>query len=131
MRVLDTDVCVELLRGNREVIEHRRRVTDAVATSWVTAAELYYGAEKSKAPTDNRLLVTDFLATLEILGFDLTAAQRFGEKKARLESTGRRLADADLLIAAISLSHGAVLVTGNTRHYERIDGLQLESWFPR
>ena len=34
-----------------------------------------------------------------------------------------KLLDADLFIAAIALSHGATLVTGNHKHYERIPWL--------
>jgi tRNA(fMet)-specific endonuclease VapC len=48
--------------------------------------------------------------------------------KADLESRGQRLADADLLIAAITMAHDAVLVTGNRRHYGRVDGLATEDW---
>jgi tRNA(fMet)-specific endonuclease VapC len=59
---------------------------------------------------------------------DSAAAQHFGEQKALLEAGGRRLADADLLIASIARSRGAVLVTGNRRHYQRIDGLAIEDW---
>ena len=128
MRVLDTDVCVEILRGNREVISRRSAVADSVTTTWVTAAELYYGAAKSKAPEKNRVLVSDFLTTIDSLGLDLAAVQRFGVLKADLERQGRRLADADLLIASTALSRGAILVTGNRAHYERIPDLQLEDW---
>jgi tRNA(fMet)-specific endonuclease VapC len=34
----------------------------------------------------------------------------------------------DLLIAAQALAEDAILVTNNTREFERIDGLQLENW---
>lgn len=128
MRILDTDVCVELLRGNRGVIDRRGETGDTVCVTWITAAELYYGAARSSAPEDNRLLVTRFLGTLDVLGLDLPAAEVFGRLRASLEREGRRLADFDLLIAAVALSRGAVLVTGNQRHYERVGGLELENW---
>jgi len=128
VRLLDTDVCVEILRGNQRVIERRRSTEDEVATTWVTAAELYYGAARSAAPEENRLLVSSFLATLEVLGPDRAAVERFGVLKASLEGEGRRLADFDLLIAAAALAAGAVLVTGNRRHYRRVPGLELEDW---
>lgn len=128
MRLLDTDTCIAILRGNRAVIGRRQGLADAVATTWVTACELYYGAAKSEAPDRNRLLVTEFLASLEVLGFDLPAAQRFGALKSALERRGAGLADADLMIASVSLSRGAILVTGNVGHYRRIPELQIEDW---
>jgi tRNA(fMet)-specific endonuclease VapC len=41
---------------------------------------------------------------------------------------GGRLPDPDLRIAATVLAHGALLVTGNTLHFERISGLSCENW---
>ena len=38
------------------------------------------------------------------------------------------IVDADLLIAAITLANGASLVTGNRRHYKRIESLRIEDW---
>jgi tRNA(fMet)-specific endonuclease VapC len=128
VRLLDTDTCIELLRGNQRVIEHRARTSDHVTTTWITAAELYYGAAKSKAAASNHALVTRFLATLDVLGIDSSAAQLFGQQKASLEVAGHRLADADLFISAIARSRGAVLVTGNRRHYQRIEQLAIEDW---
>lgn len=78
--------------------------TDDVATTWITAAELHYGAAKSVAPEKNRTLLKAFLGT------------------------GQRLADADLLIGAIAAANRAIVVTGNRRHYERIPGVTIEDW---
>jgi tRNA(fMet)-specific endonuclease VapC len=128
VRFLDTDVCVELLRGNQAVAARRREIRDRVATTWITAAELYYGAARSASPEENRLLVGRFLAPLRILGLDGAVAERFGHLKGSLESQGQRLADFDLWIAATALCRGAVLVTGNRRHYERIPHLEIEDW---
>ncbi len=128
MRILDTDVCIELLRGNPAVVERRANVIDEVNTTWITAAELYYGAAKSSAPDANRELVTEFLSTLDVLDLDLTASQISGEAKAKLQRRGTILPDADLFIGAIAASRGAIIVTGNRRHYERIPGVTLEDW---
>lgn len=128
MKLLDTDVCIEILRGNRSVIERRLATPDDVATTWITACELAYGASKSARPKENQALVDGFLATVAMLGLDRLAAQHFGALKARLERRGRMLADADLFIAAIALAYQAVLVTGNRRHYDRIPELHIEDW---
>lgn len=128
MKLLDSDTCIGILRGRREVLQRRIAETDEVATTWVTAAELFYGAEKSVSRDVNVALVVRFLDTLPVLSTDLASARLFGEWKARLASAGQIVADADLLIAAIALSRGATLVTGNRRHYERIPGLVIEDW---
>jgi len=128
MKVLDTDVCIELLRGNEQVIESRRRTLDQVATTWITACELSYGAAKSRSPERNQTLVSEFLATLQVIGLDHPAAEGFGRVKSALERAGNILADADLMIAAIAFAQGASLVTGNRRHYDRIEGLRIEDW---
>lgn len=128
MKLLDTDVCIEILRGNEAVIERRVETLDAVATTWMTACELYFGAANSEAPQSNRALVDEFLATLAVHGLDQPAARHFGRLKAELRQRGEGLADADLLIASVALARGAIVVTGNRRHYERIPGIELEDW---
>jgi tRNA(fMet)-specific endonuclease VapC len=131
VRILDTDHCVEMLRGNRTVILRRGEIWDAVATTWVTAGELHFGAAKSGRADVNRRVVVAFLSTLPVLGPSAGTAEGFGLLKAELEDSGRRIPDADLWIAAIALSEGATLVTGNERHYARIAGLKTENWIPR
>lgn len=128
MRLLDTDVCIEILRGNRRVLQRRRETLDHVAITWMSACELAYGAAKSARPEANRIVVNDFLTTLPIINFSLPVAWHFGQQKARLRLSGQTVADADLLIAATALAEGAILVTGNRKHYERVDGLILEDW---
>lgn len=128
MRVLDTDTCIELLRGNSTVIARRAAVEDDVVTTWITAAELYFGAARSEAPDENRSLVNEFLETLNVLGIDRAAAQVFGETKAGLQEAGEPLADADLLIGSIAIARDAILITGNTSHFSRFHGIRLENW---
>lgn len=128
MILLDTDVCIEILRGNEAVIARREATLDEVATTWITAAELSFGAAKSRAPERNQMLVAEFLGTLAVLDMAYASAELFGRLKAELEAGGKRLADADLFIAAIALTHGATLATGNRRHYSRIPALRMVDW---
>jgi len=128
VKILDSDTCIAILRGDARVLARRQADPDEVATTWITAAELYFGAAKSSAPENNRALVARFLATLPVLTPDIAAAQVFGEAKALLRRVGTPVADADLIVAAIAIRHGAVVVTGNTRHFARIPGLHTLDW---
>lgn len=128
MRILDTDTCIELLRGNERVLDKRSAVMDEVVTTWISASELYFGAARSSQPEGNRALVDEFLAATAPIDINLRAAQTFGEIKASLLRSGESLPDADLLIGAIAIARGAILVTGNARHFEKMPGLLLEDW---
>lgn len=128
MILLDTDVCVELLRGNTRVVEQRRRVQDEVAISFMTVGELYYGAAKSTRVDHNRSLVECFLVTVRCLQSDMAVMERFGTLKASLVVRGEVLPDADILIAATALTHCDLLVSGNEEHYARIPGLRTSNW---
>jgi tRNA(fMet)-specific endonuclease VapC len=128
VRILDTDVCVELLRGNPRVLERRATIREEVATTWITVGELHHGAAKSAYPDHNRAAVVGLVATMPVLDLDELAARVFGEAKALLEKRGTRLADADLLVGAVAVAHRAIVVTGNTRHLGRIPGVITEDW---
>ena len=45
-----------------------------------------------------------------------------------LRRQGTPLEDADILIAGIAIANDATLVTRNLKHFERVDGLPLETW---
>ncbi len=128
MILLDTDVCIHLLRGNRNIIKKRRNYSDQVAISFMTVAELYYGVEKSANPQKNKTVLEQFILTVKVINSNRKIASRFGHLKAVLENKGNPLADADLLIAATALETSTLLVTGNIKHYQRIENLNLDNW---
>lgn len=128
MIILDTDTCVELLRGNGRVIEQRALTEDEIGVSFMSVAELYYGVERSSQPAQARHAVGALLLSVLVVESDRAIAQRFGQLKTELWRDSMLLPDADLFIAATTLVHGSLLVTGNTRHFERIGGLRLERW---
>ena len=128
MIIFDTDTCIGILRGNHIVTSRRRTVNDEIAVSFMTVAELYYGAEKSLNPDKNFQLVEQFLLTVSIINTDIEILKEFGRLKVVLELQGNPLADADLFIAATCLINGSTLVTGNISHYNRITGLVIDNW---
>ena len=128
MILLDTDICIELLRGNAKVIDKRQGYNDRIAISFMTVAELFYGAEKSNNANENTRLIEEFLLTVAIIQSDLDILIKFGELKAMLGAAGHTLADADIFIAATALVKCNLLVTGNVNHFMRIEELRVENW---
>lgn len=131
MILFDTDICIEILRGNSSLIEHRRSIDSDVAVSFMTVAELFYGVHKSSNVAGNQSVVEAFLITVHVIESDRQICRRFGELKAGLAERGTIVADADLLIAATALERCRSLVTGNVRHFEMIEGLQVSNWRTR
>jgi tRNA(fMet)-specific endonuclease VapC len=128
--MLDTNVCVDLIRGRASRLFHRLRRcrVDEVAISSITLAELQYGAAKSARPARHAMLLAEFCAPLAILSFDDQAAEIYGTVRATLERKGTPIGPLDTLIASHAMSVGATLVTNNEREFRRVTGLQVENF---
>jgi len=128
--MLDTNICIYLIKKRpAEVIEKIKQMDPAdMVVSTITVSELQYGAARSADPEKNRNALEKFLAAFEVLPFDTGAALHYGEIRAGLEKEGTPIGAMDLLIAAHVRSLGLVLVTNNTREFERVPGLRLENW---
>jgi len=126
--LLDTDVAIELLRGNPRCLARLSRTEGRLFVSSVTAAELYFGAFNSAHPSENADRVEEFLKDIQCLLPTKEVAKRFGEIKAELRRKSIQVAPFDLLIATIALENECVVATGNERHFSRVPGLRLENW---
>jgi len=69
-----------------------------------------------------------FLMPLEIVRFDMDAAEKYGDIRASLEQSGRAIGGNDLLIAAHAISLDATLITNNEKEFARVSRLRLENW---
>ncbi len=130
MYLLDSCICIDFMRGKLptgyEVMRNSDPQLFGIPT--IVEAELRTGVLKSKKPRTNRLLLESFLAPFHIIPFDSRCAIEYARIRASLEAAGQKIGPNDTLIAATAIAHGAVLVTNNTREFERIEGLDLESW---
>lgn len=127
--LLDTNTCIFYLRGNATITEKVRVIGNAnLAISFMTVSELFYGAYKSEQVAKNLAKLHKLLTEVRIVNSNNAISDNFGKLKAALEKTGRRIDDADLLIAAVAQTQKLILVTDNYKHFTRLDSLQLENW---
>jgi len=128
--MLDTNLCIDLMRGKAErAFNHLRSLAvDEAGISTITLAELRYGAEKSIRRAHHEALIVAFCAPLAVVAFDARAAEVYGVIRATLEAAGTPIGPLDTLIGAHALAMGAVVVTANTREFQRIPGLVVENW---
>ena len=130
MYLLDTNTCIYFLnRSSEKIISQFKRFSPSeINLPSITVAELYYGAEKSKAKKKNRAIVENFVSTFEIVPFDEKSCEIYARIRASLEKSGVPIGPMDLLIASISLSNNYILVSNNIKEFSRIKGLKLENW---
>ncbi|MYE02985.1 MAG: type II toxin-antitoxin system VapC family toxin [Alphaproteobacteria bacterium] len=129
MRYLfDTNACIALLNDSSSPLRERlHRLAPAdVDLPAPVAYELYYGAYKSRH-ADRNLGLLDRLE-FEIVPFDAGDAREAGAVRSELEAAGLPIGPYDLLIAGQARARNLVLVTANSREFERVQGLVCEDW---
>lgn len=126
--MLDTNICVDALRRRPGLREPFRELGTQVCISTITLAELIRGAYRSARVSENLASVERFCGRLDVLPFGERAAAHVGEITATLARLGRLAGAYDMLIGGHARSEGLILVTGNRREFERIEGLRVESW---
>jgi predicted nucleic acid-binding protein len=121
MRLLDTDVLIDVLRNRPAAVNWFAGITEPIAVPGFVAMELYQGCRDSREVRD----VDRLLAPLDVVWpseTDCGAALAFFP--ARRLSHGLGLLDA--LIAATALGRDATLCTLNTKHFSCVSGLTTE-----
>jgi len=126
--LIDTDWAIHYLNDHPGVIQRLGELQDdGLALSIISLAELDEGVFYSRDPEGDERALQDFLRGVTVLGIDEAICQIFGRERGRLRAAGMLVGDFDLLIGATALRHNLTLLTNNRRHFERIEGLRIES----
>jgi len=129
--LFDTDAISEVLRSHAAVRYTQWLFSvprEDQFTSAVVIGELYKGAYRSGTREHHiKNIEQRVLPAVTVLPYDVATAKVFGQILAHLEESGAILPDADIQIAATAIYHGLELVTGNLRHFSRIDGLKVNT----
>lgn len=129
--LLDTNIFIELLRGNTDVANSIITAgEDACAMSVITLYELSYGAFHSKYPEREMKKVNTLANMYEVLHLPIPALT-YAKIQEELTSQGMRIDNYDLLIATTAIDNNLTLVTDNLKHFQRIKQLQTENWINR
>ncbi|MBL4776039.1 MAG: PIN domain-containing protein [Mariprofundus sp.] len=130
MYILDTNICIYLIKNNPpQVQSHFEQLQPGdVLLSSIVVAELMYGISKSQHKERNLAALEMFLMPLEVVQFDMHAAEKYGDIRSSLEQAGKIIGANDLFIAAHAVSLNMILVSNNLKEFIRVPGLRLENW---
>ena len=75
----------------------------------------------------NRLALLEFLTIINIKPFDEKATKEYGIIKKELKNKNCLIGPLDMLIGSHAKSLNMILVTNNTKEFERIKNLKIEN----
>ncbi len=132
--LLDTNICVFLLRGQYDVDKKIDEVgLENCHISEITMAELKYDAElgRKKGIKQRAQGLDSFLSSIQILPIS-NAIDLYASEKARLRLAGTPADDDfDLLIGCTAIVNDLIMVTENIKDFKNFSNIKLENWIKR
>ncbi len=125
--ILDTTVIIDILRGNKLVLEKVKDLEDksvVLSTTSISVFEIWQGIKE----TENEEKIQNFFESINVFMFDIQDAQEAGRIQARLKKQGLIIDPEDSMIAGIAKIHKESVLTKNIHHFERINNLKVESY---
>ncbi len=120
MILLDTNILIEILKGNRKTIEHVQSLNQTLAISSITVMELYYGV-RNKAEISK---LEKFVSLFEIIHLNETISSH-ATQLIKTYAKSHTLDIPDGLVAATALVSRVALLTYNTKDFKYIKGIKL------
>ena len=131
MVCLETTLLVDALRGKedaRQLLEKLDDGSEAVTIASPSIVELISGALLNPKIKDEKDKVIEFLSSFIVLNLDKEGAILAGDVEAELTKRGELIEIEDIMIAAIAIHNKEKLITRNKKHFEKIKGLEIESY---
>lgn len=128
--ILDTSVLIEAERGRFDIETFvNGREEEPFGLSVITVAELLHGvhrADSSKRRVRRGAYVEKVIEIFPVYPFEITSARMYAEIWAELQKKGIQIGAHDLMIGSTALALGFSVATFNSRHFKRIESLNLE-----
>ncbi len=127
MYLVDTNILSFLIRGNINIETKFAKHSNEIFLSCICEIGSFVGAKRIKSLK----LINDYeliYETFPVLSFGSKESRLFSNIKVDLLNSGIIIEDFDIMIAVQALANDLILVTNNTKHFERIKGLKTEDW---
>jgi len=118
--LLDTNILIEILKGNQETIRKVQSLRTELSISSITVMELYYGA-MNKAEL---IKLEKFVSLFYIVELNEEVSKK-ATKLVKSYAKSHTLDIPDSLIASTALTTQAKLFTYNTKDFKYIEGIKL------
>lgn len=120
---LDTNVAIDLLNGNVEILLNYEKFTSLYLPVTV-CGELLYGAINSNNSKKNLIKYRGFISNCTILNINSAIAEKYASIRKGLKDKGTPIPENDIWIAATCIVYEIPLATSD-KHFNNIEGLKL------
>ena len=129
--IADTSFIIDLLNGDERAIEllgmiEAERRPEKISA--ISVLELYEGIERASYPDAEKRKVLSVLDSKQVVAADHGIMRAAGQLSGRLFAAGTPIDREDCIVAATALREGEPVVTRNTAHFRRIDGLTVRDY---
>ena len=127
--LLDTNIFIAAINGQAPVRDRLQNVQRSeIVLSPIVLGELITGVLKSQRRERNQNALNAIVRHIDLLPLNQQAANHYGQIRATLEQQGTIIGANDLWIAAQARANDLILVSNNTREFQRVPKLKLEDW---
>ena len=126
--LLDTNICIYYMKG----LFNLNKIIDKIGSencfiSEITLAELKFGVANSENKNKNKKALEYFINGINIVPI-FNSLDLYADEKSRLRKIGNIIDEFDLLIGVTAVYNNMILVTNNTKHFQRIKNINIEDW---
>ncbi|WP_331234986.1 type II toxin-antitoxin system VapC family toxin [Natronorarus salvus] len=129
--ILDTTFLHDLMYSDTDAVETAERIEatgQSIRLSAMSVYELYYGVGYTDQPDEERRKVENVIGSLPIAHADGVVMRRAGRIDGALEREGTKTGQSDLIVGATALVRDEPVLTRNVTDFERIPGVEVETY---
>ena len=129
--IQDTSFIIDILHNQTDALQYLKHIEkenrpEKIAS--ITVLELYEAVPQLDLPEERQQKILDVLDTRHAVDADETVMRKAGKLSGELTARGQEIDREDCIIGATALLHDEPVVTRNNDHFNRIDGLEVETY---
>ncbi len=128
MIILDSDFLIDFFNGLPAAVEKAKSISgypEKLATTIFNVQEVLYGYPSKGKADKGYMMAMDFFMQIQVLNYEWGAMEKTISVKRRLKERGSSIGVFDEMIGGICLAHGASILTRNSEHFSKIEGLKM------
>ena len=130
MYLLDTNTIIYFFKGMGIISKNLFNISPKdIFIPSIVVYELEVGIAKSNDSQKRQEQLKRLLSQINIIDFTQKEAVQSAKIRADLEKKGTPIGSIDVLIAGCAKANNLILVTRNTKEFQRVENLQVLDWY--